>query len=115
MTPVVGTSSLLASVLAAIGASVCCVGPLLLLTLDIGGTWVSNLSAMAPYRPVFIGLTLLFLALAWPKLYLAPKRCTPGTPCAHPRTVKRWRLTFWLVAAMSLGLLAVPRLVPLFF
>jgi mercuric ion transport protein len=31
-------SSLIASVLAAIGASVCCVGPLVLLALGIGGS-----------------------------------------------------------------------------
>jgi len=88
---------------------------LLLIALGIGGGWVSNLSAMAPYRPVFIGLALLFLGLACRKLYSPPLICTPGPPCADPRTLKRWRLAFWLIAAMSLGLLAVPRLAPLFF
>ena len=53
--------SLIAGVLAAIGASVCCVGPLVLLALGIGGTWVGSLTAMEPYRPIFIALTLLFL------------------------------------------------------
>src|SRR5881398_1114070 len=53
--------SLVAGVLAAIGASVCCVVPLVLLALGIGGAWVGNLTAFEPYRPLFIGLTLLFL------------------------------------------------------
>ena len=56
--------SLVAGVLAGIGASVCCVGPLVLLALGIGGAWISNLTALQPYRPLFIGLTLLFLGLA---------------------------------------------------
>jgi hypothetical protein len=30
------------AVLAAIGASACCVGPLLLLSLGFGGAWISN-------------------------------------------------------------------------
>jgi mercuric ion transport protein len=34
--------SLVAGALAAIGASVCCVGPLVLLTLGIGGAWASR-------------------------------------------------------------------------
>ncbi|HZE91048.1 MAG TPA: mercuric transporter MerT family protein, partial [Rhizobacter sp.] len=34
-------SSLVAGVLAAIGASVCCVGPLVLLMLGIGGAWIA--------------------------------------------------------------------------
>lgn len=115
MTSTTGTRALIASVLAGIGASVCCVGPLVLLALGIGGTWVGNLTTMEPYRPFFIGLTLLFLALAFRKLYLVPQVCTPGTPCADPRTIHRQRLTFWIVAALLLALLAVPWLAPLFY
>lgn len=110
-----GTGSLVAGALAAIAASVCCVAPLLLLALGIGGAWVGNLTAMAPYRPLFIGLTLLFLGLALRKLYLVPQVCAPGTRCDDPRTRKRQRLLFWLVAALLLGLLAVPWFAPLFY
>ena len=38
--------SLAAGIIAAIGASVCCVGPLLLLALGIGGAWIGNLAAL---------------------------------------------------------------------
>ncbi|SDG70982.1 mercuric ion transport protein [Pseudomonas benzenivorans] len=110
-----GTGSLIAGALAAIAASVCCVGPLLLLALGIGGAWVGNLTAMEPYRPIFIGLTLLFLGLALRKLYLVPQVCAPGTPCVDPRTIKRQRLVFWVVAVLLLGLLAVPWFAPLFY
>lgn len=110
-----GKGSLIAGALAAMGASVCCIGPLVLLALGIGGSWVSSLTAMAPYRPLFIGLTLLFLGLAFRTLYLAPQACTPGTPCADPRTRSRQRIVFWLVAAVLLSLLAVPWLAPLFY
>lgn len=115
MAQLTGKGSLIAGVLAAIGASVCCVGPLVLLALGIGGTWVGNLTAMEPYRPYFIGLTLLFLALAFRKLYLVPQVCAPDTPCADPRTAKRRRLTFWVVSALLLVLLAIPWLAPLFY
>ncbi|MBI4996833.1 MAG: mercury transporter MerT [Rhodocyclales bacterium] len=107
-------NSLIAGVLAAVGASVCCVGPLVLLAFGIGGSWISSLTAMAPYRPFFIGLTLLFLGLAFRMRYRVPQVCTPGAPCADPRTLKRQRLVFWIVAALLLGLLAVPWLAPLF-
>jgi mercuric ion transport protein len=115
MMQLTGKGSLIAGVLAAIGASVCCVGPLILLALGIGGAWVGNLTAMEPYRPLFIGLTLLFLGLALRKLYVAPQVCAPGAPCADARTIKRQRLTFWIVATLLLGLLAVPSVAPLFY
>ena len=107
--------SLVVGVLAGIGASACCVGPLVLLALGIGGAWVGNLTALEPYRPFFIGLTLVFVGLAFRRLYLVPQVCAPGTPCADPRTINRQRLTFWIVAALLLGLLAVPWLAPLFY
>lgn len=110
-----GKGSLIAGVLAAIGASACCVGPLVLLTLGIGGSWVGSLTAMEPYRPIFIGLTLLFLGLAFRKLYLVPQVCAPGTPCADPHLSKRQRLSFWIVTALLLGLLVVPWFPPLFY
>ena len=107
--------SLVAGVLAAIGASVCCVGPLVLLALGIGGAWIGNLTAFEPYRPLFIGLTLLFLGLAFRKVYLVPQTCAPGTPFADPQTPKRQRMVFWSVAVLLLGLLAVPWFASLFY
>ena len=107
--------SLVVGTLAAIGASICCVGPLLLLLMGIGGAWVANLTALEPIRPFFIGATLLFVALAFRRLYLVPQVCQPGTPCADPRTVRRQRLVFWIVAVALGSLLAVPWMAPLFY
>lgn len=107
--------SLIAGALAAIGASVCCVGPLVLLALGIGGTWIGSLTKMEPFRPWFIGLTFLFLALAFRRLYRVPQVCAPAAPCANPRTLKRQRMIFWMVAALLLALLAVPWFAPLFY
>ena len=106
--------SLVAGVLAAIGASVCCVGPLVLLTLGIGGAWIANLTALEPLRPWLIAATLLFLGLAFRRLYLQPQVCEPGTACAEPIVLVRQRLIFWVVALALLALLSVPWLVPLF-
>ncbi|AIL09771.1 MULTISPECIES: mercuric transporter MerT family protein [Gammaproteobacteria] len=115
MAQLTGNGSLIAGALAAIGASVCCVGPLVLLTLGIGGAWVSSLTALEPYRPILIGLTLVFLGLAFRKLYLVPQACAPDTPCVDARTRKRQRLVFWIVTVLLFALLSVPWLAPLFY
>lgn len=101
--------------LAGIGASVCCVGPLLLLSLGIGGVWIGSLTALEPYRPVFIVLVFVFLGLAFRKLYLAPVPCDDEGLCITERTRKLQRFLFWLVAPLLLLLVASPWLMPLFY
>ena len=48
--------SLLLAIVAGLGASACCIGPLLLLSLGIGGAWVGNLTAMEPYSGYFVSV-----------------------------------------------------------
>src|SRR5215831_2129993 len=110
-----GNSFLIAGILSAIGASICCVGPLVLLALGVSGAWIGSLTALEPYRPIFIGLTLLFLALAFHRVYLVRPACSPDSPCANPGVLKRQRLVFWIVTVPVLGLIAVPWLAPLFY
>ncbi len=107
--------SLVAGVLAALGASLCCVVPLVLLALGIGGAWIANLTALEPYRPIFIGLTLLFLGLAFRQLYLTASVCAPGTACADAKVLARQRTVFWVVVLLLGALLAVPWIAPLFY
>lgn len=108
-------STTLAAGLAAIGASLCCVGPLVLLALGIGGTWISYLAALEPYRPIFIGITLVFLFFAFRKLYLIPRQCAPGDSCALPTTLRNQRIIFWLVTVLLIALLTFPYYGLMFF
>ena len=54
-----GRGSLFAGGVAAILASACCLGPLVLITLGISGAWIGNLAALEPFRPWFIGAALV--------------------------------------------------------
>jgi hypothetical protein len=66
------TKQLWASALAAIIGSLCCVAPLVLISLGISGAWISQLTALEPYRPIFIGVMLVFLGLAFRQLISFP-------------------------------------------
>ena len=70
-------------------------------------------TALEPIRPVFIAVTLLFLGLAFLRLYLQPQVCKPGALCAQPVVLRRQRLIFWSIALAPLALLSVPWLAPL--
>ena len=105
---------LLGGVLAGIGASACCVGPLLLLSLGISGAWISHLTAMEPYRPLFVLLTVAFLGLAFRKLYLVPTVCDAEGQCVADRTRGKQRMLFWIVLPFVFGLVASPWLISFF-
>ena len=107
------TKQLWASALAAIVGSLCCVAPLVLITLGISGAWISQLTALEPYRPIFIGAMLAFLGLAFRQLYIVPARCAPGEVCANPRLQRRQRQIFWVVVVGLAALIAFPWYVPL--
>jgi len=107
--------TLWASALAAVGASLCCVAPLVLISLGLGGAWMSSLTGLEPYRPIFIVLTLGLLALAWTQLYRQSAVCKPGRACADGTVQRRQRLIFWSVAALLLLLLTFPWYASLFY
>lgn len=107
--------ALIAGVLAGIGASLCCIAPLLLLSLGLGGAWLAYLTAFEPLRPVFLLFALLFVGLAFRRLYLIPQACESGKPCVDATTHHQQRLIFWAVTIPLLGLLAFPWIAPLFY
>ncbi len=102
------------AILAAIGASACCVGPLLLLSLGIGGAWMSTLTSMEAVRPFFFVITLIFIGLGYRKLYLMPENCEAGQACAVSEVKQRQRLIFWIGSVLILLLLTFPWYAPYF-
>ncbi len=104
----------IAATLAAIGASVCCVGPLLLLSLGIGGAWMSTLTSLESVRPVFFALTLVFIGLGYRQLYLLPKNCEEDQLCASEQVTDKQKNIFWVGSFFVLLLLAFPWYAPYF-
>ena len=104
----ISKATIAGGLLAGIGASACCVGPYLLLSLGIGGSWIGNLTAMTTYRPYLVGLTLVLLGLAFRQLYLAPRRFAADSTCALPDTLKRQRIIFWIASVFILVMITFP-------
>lgn len=113
----VSKATLAGGLIAAILASACCLGPLVLVMVGVSGAWISNLTLLEPYRPVFIGAALVFMGLAWHRIYRAPAaaECEPGTLCALPQINRVYRVMFWTVSALVLLAFGFPYLAPLFY
>ena len=110
-----GRGFLIAGGLAAILASTCCLGPLVLVMLGISGAWISNLAVLEPYRPIFIGVALVAMFFAFRRIYQRPQDCMPGDVCAIPQAGVAYKCLFWVVAVLVLVALAYPYVLPLFY
>lgn len=100
--------------LAAILASTCCLGSLVLVTLGFSGAWIGSLSLLEPYRPIFVGVALLALFLAWRSIF-RPAACRPGDACSMPQARSAYKRIFWGVAILVGVALVFPYVSPLFY
>ncbi|ETK17400.1 mercuric transport protein [Pseudomonas sp. FH4] len=110
-----GRAPLVAGALAAILASTCCLGPLVLIALGFSGAWIGNLTVLEPYRPIFIGGALIALFFAYRRIFRPQQVCKPGDVCAIPQVRTTYKLLFWVVAALALVALGFPYILPLFY
>lgn len=102
-------ASLGGSILAAITASLCCIGPLVAVLLGAGGFAAS--AAFEKWRPVFLGITFVLLALAWYLTYRKPKTaCEEGSACATKPVAKWNKVMLWFATAFVLVAAAFPSL-----
>ena len=96
-------------------ASSCCIVPFLLLTLGVGGAWVGNLTALAPYQPIFLTVAIALLATGFWKVYRKPKNtCTPDSYCATPASGRVIRIALWSATLLIIAAVAVNFIAPLF-
>ena len=99
------TLSIAGGIAAAIGASLCCAGPFILLSVGISGAWISHLTQLEPYRPYFIFIVAaLFLTAGW-QLFSPISHCQNGTACAAPQVRRRRQLIF--ISALIISLLFI--------
>ena len=110
-----GRGALFAGGLAAILASTCCLGPLVLVSVGLSGAWIANLTALEPYRPVFIAVALTALVLAFRRVYRPLQDCEPGEVCAVPAARRGYRIVSWIVVALVAIALGFPTAAPLFY
>jgi mercuric ion transport protein len=72
-------------IIGALAASSCCILPVILFSLGIGGAWVGNVTQLAPYQPYFIAATLAFIGSGYWLAHRSSKvACANGEACARP-------------------------------
>jgi mercuric ion transport protein len=91
--------------LAALGVcAACCLLPFSLLSLGIAGAWVSTLEALAPYKWIFIGLTVALLGYGFYTVYWKSRStCAAGPTCKVCGTSRSVRVGLWIATILAIG------------
>jgi copper chaperone CopZ len=99
-----------AAVLAAIAASSCCIAPLVLAALGIGGA--GAFVTLASYRPYILSVTIVLLAVGFYLTYRRPTATVDGDACAceRPKVGRAGRWGLWIATLAVVLLAAFPTL-----
>ncbi len=102
------------ALLGAFMSSVCCILPLGLFMLGVGGSWIGTLTSLAPYQPFFLIPTLGILAYGYWRVYGRPaSACAVDGACARPLPRRLVVLSLWVSTALVAAAAAFPWFAPL--
>jgi mercuric ion transport protein len=111
------SQKLLASggVLGALAASSCCLVPLALFGIGVGGAWIGYLTRLAPYQPYFLGFAAVCLGLGyWLRHRSKTVVCAPDEVCARPLPSRIVTIGLVVAGCLIAAVLALDLLAPFF-
>jgi mercuric ion transport protein len=92
-------------------ASSCCILPLAFVMLGVSGVWIGNLTALAPYQPLFLVVAFVSLARGFWLVYRRPRVARASGACAGPRPGVK--AVLWVATALVAASVATNLLVPM--
>jgi mercuric ion transport protein len=101
--------------LAALGASSCCVIPFVLFSLGASGAWIAEITAMEPYQPLFVAVALTCVSGGFALMRRGSRAaCAEGSYCARPASGRIVRIGFLTTAVLVVLAVVFPRVAALF-
>jgi len=97
--------AVVASVVAATAASVCCIGPVVAAVLGAGALGAAS-TRFEPYRPWFLGLTMILLGVGFVSAYRREPECADDT--CRPPSRRTAKVVLWISVVLVGLLVAFP-------
>ena len=100
--------TIVASTIAAVAASACCLGPFVLSLVGAGALGAAA-TQLEPYRPFLLGLTFVLLGSGFYVTYRPPHgtRCATDGPCATSSN-RAAKVVLWIATLLVILLVAFP-------
>ena len=103
-------ASIGAALAAALAASSCCIGPLVLAALGVGGA--GAFAALAVYRPWILGATGILIAVGFYLTYRKPVAVEgDDCGCERPKTARAGKIGLWIATVIVVLIAAAPTLI----
>ena len=100
-------------VLGALAASSCCLVPLALFGIGVGGAWIGYLTRLAPYQPYFLGFAAACLGLGYGLRYRSRRVvCAEDEMCARPFSSRIVPMGVVVAGVLIVAVLALDLLAP---
>jgi len=108
-----GRVSLCIGGVATVLASICCLGPFLLITIGLSSSWILFLITLSEWsRPFFILVALVALFFAYQRIWHPASAYKSGQICAIPQVKMTYKVYFLAVAMLAVVVLMLPYVAP---
>lgn len=101
------------SILGALAMTSCCILPLVLVSLGVGGVWIAQLTALYAYKWYTFSIASTFIGYGFWTVHRAETvACDQGTACARPVNRRVMKASLWLATAVTLIAIIFPYITP---
>lgn len=100
-------------VLGAFAMTSCCILPLVLVSLGVGGVWIAQLTALYAYKWYTFAVAAGFIGYGFWSIHRAERReCVPGAACARPVNRRVMKISLWTATVVTLIAILFPYITP---
>ena len=101
------------SLFGALAMTSCCILPLVLVSLGVGGVWIAQLTALYAYKWYTFTFAAGFIAWGFWKVHRAEEgECRDGTVCARPVNRRIMKASLWLATVVTAVAIVFPYVAP---
>lgn len=101
--------------IASILASVCCIGPFLLIILGFSSSTILYLITLTEWsRPFFIVVALVSLLLSYQRIWLSAPTRKSSKVCVNPQVRMTYKVFFFIIVMLVVVMLMLPNIISSF-
>ena len=102
------------SVIASLGiCAACCLLPMILIVLGVGGAWVGRLESLAPFKWYFVAATAVLLGSGFYSVYFRSSQCSAGPQCTTCKSGRGVKALLWTATVLAIAGLIFEQVEPL--